>query len=90
MSNYFNQLSLRDQLHQLGQCRFMEASEFENGIKTEIHYPIPPHKQKAMEKFLNNEYPVTEEIHDTTLSLPISYCHSKEDIFKVCKMINSW
>ncbi len=32
MSNYFNQLSLRDQLHQLGQCRFMEASEFENGI----------------------------------------------------------
>ena len=34
MSNYFNQLSLRDQLHQLGQCRFMEASEFENGIKT--------------------------------------------------------
>jgi len=32
MSNYFNQLSLRDQLHQLGLCRFMEASEFENGI----------------------------------------------------------
>lgn len=31
MSNYFNQLSLRDQLHQLGLCRFMEASEFENG-----------------------------------------------------------
>ena len=34
MSNYFNQLSLRDQLNQLGQCRFMEASEFENGIKS--------------------------------------------------------
>src|SRR6056300_1132501 len=32
MSNYFNQLSLREQLHQLGQCRFMEASEFEDGI----------------------------------------------------------
>ncbi len=32
MSNYFNQLSLRDQLQQLGQCRFMEASEFEDGI----------------------------------------------------------
>ena len=32
MSNYFNQLSLRDQLHQLGQCRFMEVSEFEDGI----------------------------------------------------------
>ena len=32
MSNYCNQLSLREQLHQLGQCRFMEASEFEDGI----------------------------------------------------------
>jgi ketol-acid reductoisomerase len=33
MSNYFNQLSLRDQLHQLGQCRFMDSSEFEDGIQ---------------------------------------------------------
>ena len=32
MSNYFNQLSLREQLHQLAQCRFMESSEFEEGI----------------------------------------------------------
>ena len=33
MSNYFNQLSLRDQLHQLGKCRFMDSSEFVDGIK---------------------------------------------------------
>lgn len=33
MSNYFNQLSLREQLHQLAQCRFMEASEFDEGIQ---------------------------------------------------------
>lgn len=32
MSNYFNTLSLRDQLAQLGKCRFMEPSEFEGGI----------------------------------------------------------
>ncbi|MEJ6775768.1 MAG: ketol-acid reductoisomerase [Crocinitomicaceae bacterium] len=32
MSNYFNQLSLRNQLHQLGQCRFMDISEFEDGV----------------------------------------------------------
>ena len=32
MSNYFNQLSLRQQLDQLGQCRFMDLSEFEEGI----------------------------------------------------------
>ena len=32
MSNYFNTLSLRDQLEQLGKCRFMDASEFEDGV----------------------------------------------------------
>ncbi|MGG5488340.1 ketol-acid reductoisomerase [Gaetbulibacter sp. PBL-D1] len=33
MSNYFNTLSLREQLAQLGKCRFMEASEFEDGVE---------------------------------------------------------
>jgi ketol-acid reductoisomerase len=32
MSNYFNTLSLRNQLDQLGKCRFMDASEFEDGV----------------------------------------------------------
>jgi len=32
MSNYFNTLSLREQLEQLGKCRFMNASEFEDGV----------------------------------------------------------
>ena len=32
MSNYFNQLSLRKQLDQLAKCRFMDASEFSEGI----------------------------------------------------------
>ncbi len=32
MANYFNTLSLRDQLAQLGKCRFMESSEFSDGV----------------------------------------------------------
>ncbi|WP_420322704.1 ketol-acid reductoisomerase [Flagellimonas sp.] len=32
MTNYFNTLSLRDKLEQLGKCRFMEASEFADGV----------------------------------------------------------
>ncbi|MDB4292852.1 ketol-acid reductoisomerase [Maribacter sp.] len=32
MANYFNTLSLRDQLTQLGKCRFMESSEFADGV----------------------------------------------------------
>ena len=32
MTNYFNTLSLRDQLTQLGKCRFMEPHEFTDGV----------------------------------------------------------
>lgn len=32
MANYFNTLSLRDQLAQLGKCRFMDSSEFSDGV----------------------------------------------------------
>lgn len=60
---------------------------FENGVKTEIHYPIPPHKQQAMQGILSGDYPVAEEIHATELSLPISYGHKSHEIEQVCKCI---
>lgn len=62
----------------------------ENNIKTEIHYPVAPNRQKSMERIINGEYPISEEIHRTTLSLPISYCHTKEDIMHICKIMNQW
>lgn len=62
----------------------------ENEIVTEIHYPVPPHKQKVMDGLIEGEYPISEKIHNTTLSLPISYSHSKEDILKVCEVMNRW
>ena len=62
----------------------------ENGIKTEIHYPVAPHKQKVMEGLIKGKYPISDEIHNTTLSLPISYFHTREDSLKVCKVMNRW
>jgi len=62
----------------------------ENNIKTEIHYPLAPNKQKSMKEFINGEYPISEEIHNTTLSLPISYFHTIEDIEKVINIMNRW
>ena len=59
------------------------------GIKTEIHYPVPPHRQKALEGILGIEnYPVSEEIHATTLSLPISCFHTESDISRVIEELN--
>lgn len=60
-------------------------------IKTEIHYPVSPNKQKAMAGLFNNkDFTISEEIHNTTLSLPISYFHSKEDIQRVVEVMNNF
>ena len=40
MTNYFNTLTLREQLNQLGKCRLMESSEFENGVTALKHKKI--------------------------------------------------
>jgi len=61
-----------------------------NNIKTEIHYPIAPHKQKAMQGILKGYFPISEEIHNTTLSLPISYFHSEQDISYVIEKMNKF
>ncbi|KYJ86921.1 DegT/DnrJ/EryC1/StrS family aminotransferase [Sulfurovum riftiae] len=62
----------------------------QNDIKTEVHYPIPPHKQQALQGILSGQYPISEEIHETTLSLPISYAHTREDILRVCEVVNAF
>jgi len=62
-----------------------------NGIQTEIHYPVAPNKQKAMKGILDQfETPVAEEIHQTALSLPISYFHTEQDIMKVIETLNKF
>ncbi len=60
------------------------------GIKTEVHYPISPHRQKVFAGVLKGEYPICDEIHKTTLSLPISWYHSKEDIEFVIQTLNNF
>jgi len=61
-----------------------------HGIKTEIHYPIPPHQQVAMKKIIHGNYPISEEIHRTTLSLPISYGHTFTDINRIVEVMNKF
>jgi len=63
----------------------------EKGIKTDIHYPLAPNKQKAMAGILDEqEAPIADEIHTTTLSLPISFCHTEEDVLSVCKALKDF
>jgi dTDP-4-amino-4,6-dideoxygalactose transaminase len=61
-----------------------------NDIGSEIHYPVPPHNQKALSFLSGKQFPVSELIHNTTLSLPISSFHTKEDIFQVVEIMNKF
>ncbi len=61
-----------------------------NNVKTEIHYPIAPHKQRAMLGVLSGQYPIAQALHDTELSLPISYGHTAQDIHQICQTIQKF
>lgn len=69
----------------------LKAHLLAKGIGTEVHYPIAPYQQKAMNGILSgNQYPISEEIHKSILSLPISYGHAEEDVYKVIEVLNSF
>mgnify|MGYP006091707121 CR=1 FL=1 len=66
---------------------------YENNIQTEIHYPVAPSDQKALSlinSISNKDYPISRLIHNTTLSLPISYYHTESDIYKVIDIMNKF
>lgn len=61
----------------------------DHGISTEVHYPIPSYRQKALLGLFDvNAYPISDQLHANTLSLPISYFHTIEDIQYVCQILN--
>lgn len=60
----------------------------ENGIQTLIHYPIPPHQQKAYRYYNLLSFPITEKIHEEVLSLPISPVMEDEEVDKIIEICN--
>ena len=61
-----------------------------NGVQTLIHYPIPPHKQAAYSEWHQLSFPITEQMHDTVLSLPMSPVLSIEDANMVIRLCNQF
>lgn len=62
----------------------------QNGIQSQIHYPIPPHKQKALSQWNNRSFPITEKMHDEVLSLPMSPVLTDNEVSFVIKIINAY
>lgn len=62
----------------------------EKGIQTLIHYPVPPHKQKALPHWNDWSFPLTEKIHREILSLPMSPVMASEEIEFIIKTLNEY
>lgn len=62
----------------------------ENGVQTLIHYPIPPHQQEAYQEWNSLSFPITEQIHQEVLSLPISPVMTDEEVTKVINLLNNF
>lgn len=63
----------------------------DNGVQTLIHYPIPPHRQQCYHKELGHlSLPITEQIHATELSLPMSQAMTDDEAMTVAEIIKNY
>ncbi len=68
----------------------LQAYLAEQGIQTLIHYPVAPHKQQAYSQWNSISLPLTEEIHQQVLSLPLDPTMSDESVAKVIAAVNGF
>ena len=62
----------------------------ENGIETMIHYPIPPHKQKALSSWNHLSFPITDKIHNEVLSIPLNSSLEDDEIQHIITILNKY
>ena len=62
----------------------------ECGVETMIHYPIPPHKQKALATWNHMIFPITEKIHNEVLSIPLNSTLTDDEINYVISTLNKY
>lgn len=62
----------------------------EHGIGTDIHYPVPPHRQPCYGEYSESHLPIAEKFAASVLSLPISDCTSISDVKEISEIINQY
>ncbi len=62
----------------------------DNDIQTLIHYPIPPHKQRAFMEWNNYSLSITEKIHREVLSIPIYQVMNNHEVEYIVNKLNSF
>ncbi len=62
----------------------------QNGVGTVIHYPIPPHRQECYKAWNGMSLPITEQIANEELSLPIGPAIKQEEVEEIISLINAF
>ncbi|MFT3742526.1 MAG: DegT/DnrJ/EryC1/StrS family aminotransferase [Gammaproteobacteria bacterium] len=62
----------------------------QNQVQTLIHYPIPPHRQAAYRAMNTLSFPISEQIHETIISLPIGPHLSPTAVQKIMSVIKAY
>ena len=62
----------------------------QNGVGTVIHYPIPPHKQECYKEWNGISLPITEQIANEELSLPIGPAITIEEVKQIIDLLNAF
>ena len=63
---------------------------WDNGVETQIHYPIPPHKQHCYPELNDRSLPITEKIHALELSIPCHQALSDAETGRVVALLNAF
>jgi dTDP-4-amino-4,6-dideoxygalactose transaminase len=62
----------------------------EHGVETQIHYPIPPHRQRCYAEWNHLSLPITEQISAQELSLPCNPVMTDEEANDIVALLNSF
>ena len=68
----------------------LQAYLKEQGVETQIHYPIPPHQQQCYRDWNSLSFPITEQIHHHELSIPCNQEMTKEEAEHIADLLNSF
>mgnify|MGYP002782823443 FL=1 len=60
------------------------------GIQTNIHYPIPPHKQQAYKEWNDRSYPIAEKIHHHEVSIPLNQTLTNDEVKAIVGALNTY
>ncbi|MGN6280377.1 DegT/DnrJ/EryC1/StrS family aminotransferase [Frateuria sp.] len=74
-------------------CRHRDALQrhlLACGVQTQVHYPVPPHRQPAYAGLLDVHLPLAERLHKEVLSLPMGPTLTDADVAHVIAAVNAF